>query len=350
MIEKTGQQIIDLYCQNRKETMRPIVIPPIPDSKFIDKLPEDVKLEGQNADEKNLQDGYTAEMKVFRRFEDIQRDVIVLHQLDYTHEQYCAFSPSHRCNNKRCKKVPPVHVCHQPKKNIDGEHDFIVISRTFAAVFEVKGLSFAGPVDMDRMGSCFTDASRQIKTATDLIKAIDPLFMVYEFAVFSNISRAEVDERHHISDDSSLLFSEDLDDLNWMIDWLETNPPLILSPSKLVESGEKIKRCLLGLWCVNSENRWDHTLCSLSRCILDIDSKLRRAVLTRKLVDEVTAERTKSSGKNKKKKDVQTKNKTYPQNPDMVAAPELFQKYLNVKSKTQMQLDVFNSDEQFLWV
>ena len=118
LIEKAGQQIIDLYCQNREETMSPVMIPPIPDSKFIDKLPEDVELEGQNADEKNLQDGYTAEMKVFRRFEDIKRDVIVLHQLDYTHEQYCAFSPNHRCNNKRCKKVPPVHECHQPKKTL----------------------------------------------------------------------------------------------------------------------------------------------------------------------------------------------------------------------------------------
>ena len=140
-IEETiGRQVLEKFCQRIDGTPGPIMIPPIPESKHIDKLPEDVELEGQTLAEKNLQEGYEAEVKVFRRFEELRGDVIVLHQLEYTHEQYCSFIPGHKCNKKNCEKGPEVHPCHQVKGNIDGETDFVVISSTFVAVFEVKGL------------------------------------------------------------------------------------------------------------------------------------------------------------------------------------------------------------------
>ena len=84
-----GRQILLQYCQIRDESSGPIMIPPIPDSKFVDKLPKDMVLQGQ--------DGYEAEVKVFRCFEELRRKVIILHQLEYTHEQYSAFLPCHPC-------------------------------------------------------------------------------------------------------------------------------------------------------------------------------------------------------------------------------------------------------------
>ena len=336
--------------------MSPIMIPPIPDSKFIDKLPEEEQLEGQNAAEKELQDGYEAEVKVFRRFEDIERNIIVLHGLDYTHEQYCAFLPYHVCNNKRCNRAPAaVHECHQPKKNIDGEHDFIVFGRSFAAVFEVKGASLKDAEEdiWDHiLRSCCDDGLKQRKRVIGLIRSVDSCLPVYQFTVFSNVSRDEVDEQ--FLRDEFLLFIEDLENLEHVVDWCEEFSQceaLRLINSKIVgQHIDEVERCLLGLWCVNTESKWDHTLCSLSRCILDIDSKLRRVVLTRKLVDKMAAELIKSFGRNKKKKVAQLMKKTYPHNPGMADAPELFQKYLNVESLTQGQLDVFNNNEQFLWV
>ena len=252
-----GQQIIDLYCQNRGETMSPVMIPPIPDSKFIDKLPEAVKLEGQNAAEKNLQDGYIAEVKVFRRFEDIKKNIIVLHQLDYTHEQYSAFLPNHNCNIESCRRGPAVHRCHQAKKNIDGEHDFVVFGRSFAAVFEVKGASLKDiEADLlDRMlRSCCDDGLKQRKRVVDLIRSVDSSLPVYQFTVFSNVSRDEVEEQ--FLRDETLLFIEDLENLEHVVDWCEVFSQckaLRLINSQIVgQHIDEVERCLLGLWCVNT--------------------------------------------------------------------------------------------------
>ena len=44
------------------------------------------------------------------------------------------------------------------------------------------------------------------------------------------------------------------------------------------------------------------------------------------------------------------KRKVYPENPGIVEAPNLFKDYLNISCLTQDQLDVFHSEERFLWV
>ena len=346
-ITKVGQQILDKYCQKGDEIRGRIMIPPIPDSKFIDKLPEDVELEGQNAAEKELQDGYEAEVKVYRCLEEVQSNVIVIHQLDYTHEQYnAAFLPNHPCNAKMCKRGLDTHDCHKPKKNLEGETDFVVIGMNFVAVLEVKGLSLQScteDVGELKMKGCVEDASRQRKRMVDLIRSVDSTLMVYEFTLLTNVSREEVDEKY--LSDKTLLFSEDLDHLVHIIDSCE------VFSSNTLKSGiiKNVAWCLLGLWCINQDNKWDITTCSLPKCIMDIDSKLRRALVTRKSVDEIAAEVNRSSGKNKGRKSSSCK-KEYPKNPDMVDAPSLFQKYLNVKSLTKDQLDIFESEERFLWV
>ena len=345
-ITKIGQQVLDNYCLKGDEIRGRIMIPPIPDSKFIDKLPEDVELEGQNAAEKELQEGYEAEVKVYRCLEEVESNVIVVHQLDYTHEQYAAFLPNHPCNAKKCKRGLDTHDCHQPKKNVEGETDFVVIGMNFVAVLEVKGLSLQGcteDVGELKMKGCVEDASRQRKRMVDLISSVDSTLMVYEFTLLTSVSREEVDEKYW--SDETLLFSEDLDHLVQIIDSCE------VFSSNALKSGiiKNVAWCLLGLWCINQDNKWDITSCSLPKCIMDIDSKLSRVLITRKSEDEVFAEVNRSSGKNKGRKKTSSK-KTYPKNPEMVDAPSLFQKYLNVKSLTKGQLDIFESKERFLWV
>ena len=107
---------------------------------------------------------------------------------------------------------------------------------------------------------------------------------------------------------------------------------------------EKLKCCLLGLRCINHDESWNLDKCHLTKCILDIDQRLRKALVTRKLVDK---ERIKEISTRRKGK---AKIRKYPKNPDLVEAPKIFKEYLKISSLTQDQLDVFNSEERFLWV
>ena len=102
------------------------------------------------------------------------------------------------------------------------------------------------------------------------------------------------------------------------------------------------------LWCINQENKWenkwDFSSCSFPKCLKDVDEKLRYALITRKLVDEAKSKEYPKKGKGK------GKIKKYPYNSEMVDAPQLFKEYLKINSLTKDQLDVFRSDERFLWV
>ena len=350
--EKIGREILEKHCQGSG----PIMIPPIPDSKFFEKLAEE-----QDAAFKELQDGYEAEVKVYRCFEELKRDVIVIHQLSYTHEQYFSVFPDHACSKKKCKNGPEVHPCHQPDVNVDGETDFVVIGPDFVAVFEVKGLTVSkyltccseliSKCSVRRNGiklsvqernavkfeGCCEDAARQRNRMVNLVKHLNSSIDVYQFTIFPNISIDEVDEGYLL--DKTLLFSEDMDTFS---SWFDTNIPQI--PVDKVPDCDmlSIKRCLLGLWCINQDNKWDLSKCSLSKCILDVDQKLKKALVTRQAWDEFKHENISKKGKNKRK--------AYPENKKMVPAPNIFRKYLNIDCLTQGQLDVFNCEEKLVWI
>ena len=68
--KKIGRQILERIDQTRDASSGPTMIPPIPVSKFIDKLP-DGELVGRNITEKKLQESYKAEVKLYRSLEDI---------------------------------------------------------------------------------------------------------------------------------------------------------------------------------------------------------------------------------------------------------------------------------------
>ena len=334
---KIGRQILERIDQTRDASSGPTMIPPIPDSKFIDKLPEGV-LEGQNVMEKELQDSYETEVKLYRILEDMNKNYLVIHQLEFTHEQYSAFVGEHLCNKKNCKKGPQDHRCHKEAKEVEGECDIVVVGENFVAIFEVKAFNFENTKeDEHKLQGCYSSAIKQRKRMKSLIQSVCSSVMIFEFTVFSNISIDEVGEGH--LKDETLLFSEDLEIL-----------PSIFNDERLslstLQKSARDKLCcsLLGLWCIDKEGKWNFDECGLPSCIKEIDQKLRKALVTRKSVDE---EEIKTSAKRRK---VKSKTKKYPQNPEMVEAPKLFKDHLNINCLTRDQLDVFNSKERFLWV
>ena len=263
--ETVGKKILEEYCQKRGKTSGAIImLPPIPASKFIDKLPEDVMLKGANLNEKEHQDAYEAEVKLYRMLEEVEGNNIVIHQLDYTHGQYCAFLPQHQCDKNNCKKIPVGHLCHKLPKELEGECDFIVIGDHFVAVFEVKGLSLQNTeLDTEKFKGCCESAVIQRKRLRNLVKSIDPLVMMYEFTMFPNINMEEVGQDELYLCDETILFSDHLDDMDWMIDWFETNSLENVSRKHEISSN-RIRRCLLGLWWINQDNNYNKlTECSL---------------------------------------------------------------------------------------
>ena len=330
---KVGRPILDNYCKKKYGPPCPIMMPPLPASKFIDKIPEYIELKGANIQEKEHQDAYEAEVKVYRCIEEMKGHYVVIHQFEYTHEQYSAFLPNHQC--KKTKKQT---------REIEGECDFVVVGNQFVAVLEVKGLSMQHTVDdSKRIKGCCNSAQKQRTRTSDLVKSIEPSMMVYEFTVFPNISMEEVEQQYLC--DETILFSEDLDNFEHIVRSCETFASLPVTGTVVKSARDKLCCCLLGLWCIDQQNKWKQwqlDICSLSYCIIDISKKLRRALVTRKLIDEDN-----HNACSKKKKG---KEKKYPENPEIVVAPELFKHHLNINCLTKHQLDVFNSNERFLWV
>ena len=324
-------------------TSGPIMIPSIPDSKFIGKLPEGV-LEGVNAQEKNHQDSYEAEVRLYRCFEEIKTNCLVIHQLEFTHEQYSAFLPEHgQCIQNGCTKKPENHPCHKQPKQVEGECDFVVVGDNFVAVFEVKGLHLQDTAnDEIRFKGCCESAKRQRKRMKALIHSICPSTKVCEFTVFPNISYEEVGSWK--LKDRTMIFKNRLDSISTIINNCATNPTRSRADAKAMR--RILSSCLLGLWCIDRENKWDLCRATFPNSIKEIDQKLRKALVTRKSIDDAK-KAVSSSSKGKKRKE---KAKKYPQNPEMTEAPDIFKQFLNINCLTKDQMDVFHCQERFLWV
>ena len=113
VIEETiGRRLLENYCKEHG-TAEVKMFPPIPESKFMDKLQKGVASDGTNAQMKEHQEAYAAEVKLYRRLQEITGNCVVFHQLEYTHEQYPAFLPGHQCKKNKCKKGQDDHYCHK---------------------------------------------------------------------------------------------------------------------------------------------------------------------------------------------------------------------------------------------
>ena len=338
--QKIGRIILEKINHTRDESSGPIMIPPIPDSKFIDKLPEG-DLEGQNVQEKEHQDAYEAEVRLYRSLEDIEGNYIVIHQLEFTHEQYTALVGEHFCDKKRCKNGQKDHLCHKEPNEIEGECDMVVVGENFVIVFEVKGLKLQdAKLDTHRLKGCCESALMQRKRMKKLAQSIEPSMMIFQFTIFPNVSIGNVEDIY--LKDETVLFEEDLVIIESTIHCCQELASL---PIVTKISGEKLLCCLIGLWCIEKDGKWNLWKSSLTWCVLDIDQKLRDALVTRKSIDIDNLQNNSSKGGKAK-----AMKKNYPKNPGMFEAPKLFQDYLKINCLTQGQLDIFNCRERFLWV
>ena len=294
-IEETiGKQILDKYWHG---TRGPIMMPPIPTSKFIDRLSQNEVLHGMTVQEKEHQDAYSAEVILYRCLEEVNGNYLVIHQLEYTHIQYSAFLPKHLCDKMSCKKGAQDHLCHKRKDEIEGECDFVVVGYCFVAIFEVKALAFQDTeVDNIKFEGCRNSARMQRKRMNNLMKSIDPSVTIYEFTVFPNISTEEVEEQY--LSDETVLFSDDIENLVWIIDCCEAFTPVAQICLGLLRY--KLSCSLLGLWCIKQDNKWN-----LDDCILSTEDSL------------ITHEAKRNESKRKKGKE----KKYSPTDVEMVQAP-----------------------------
>ena len=340
-IENTiGGKMLSRFCHNRIGKSGPIMMPPLPDSKFIDKLPEG-DLEGANLQEKNHQESYEAEVRLYRCLELAKAEYLVIHQLEFTHEQYSAFLPEHgKCTKMGCKNGQDDHSCHKKPREIEGEIDLVVVLNDVVCVLEVKGLVLQGTNEDDiRFKGCYESAQAQRKRLKDLIHAIDSSVAVFEFTAFPNIFIDDVNLNY--LNDATLLFFEDLEDLPSIIELSAAYSPPV-SRTDRIATRDKLYSCLLGLWFVNVENKWDGNQGSMTRQIKKVDNALKKALITRKLFDQSEKYLNGEKGKVKVKK--------YPENPELIEAPDLFKNHLNINCLTKDQLDVFHCKERFVWI
>ena len=281
--ERLGEAIFEKLSERGDCTTVPIMVPPIPDSKFIDKLPKGAPNSIQ-VTEKEHQDAYEAEVKLYRSLEEMKRGYLVIHQLEFTHEQYSSFHPSHLCDKKRCKVGSKDHRCHRKAKEIEGECDLVVVGNKFVAIIEVKGLGLQGDEkDSQKIKGCCLSAIAQRKRMKELAHAIDSSMIIFEFTAFPNISIKEIDDQYLKNE--TLLFSDDVRHLTAIMECCETYASLQTLSRDMGKARGKMCRCLLGMWLINVENKWEFSKCDITYCIQDISQKLRNAIVTRKLMD-----------------------------------------------------------------
>ena len=96
----------------------------------------------------------------------------------------------------------------------------------------------------------------------------------------------------------------------------------IIMPGYNQDSHEKVKYILLAIWATQKK------CSSLGQCIMDIDMKLKEG----HIIFEPKASKKRST------------------NPDVVKSPDFINNYVGVRNLTTQQNDVFNSNENLMWI
>ena len=405
-VKQLGQRILAKIISKENPWTETTMLPPIPDSRFIDKLP---RVKNRNYDtEKGHQVGYEAEVKLYRTFEKLKRNLIVIHHLEYTHDQYFAFIPEHMCDSRSCKAGfaqssklnkryswqssedsstladhddPPLlqlvqqqteHRCHNQPNNKDGECDFVVIGQGFVAVFEVKASCFVRLKNRDSAGklerfeACKASALRQRKKIIALIRSVTTDVPVFGYTVFSNISRVDLSGIGFTctEENEDLLLSDDLSDFAGWFD--KRFPVLPKSEDPHRENNnethlmEGLKSVILGLWCMDSKNCYDESICNFAERIIKLDTNLKRALITdRSLKESQALKQPLLSVSPRPGKRIRFYSCTSPSSSasgsdhddhEIQDSSDIFKNFLDIRCLSKRQQEIFDSSERFLWV
>ena len=401
-VKQLGQRILAKITSKENPWTETTMLPPIPDSRFIDRLP---RIKNRNYDtERGHQIGYEAEVKLYRTFEKLKRNLIVIHHLEYTHDQYFAFVPEHLCDSRSCKAGtvqsskrnkkyswqssedsstladhdPPLlqlvqlqteHPCHNQSNNKDGECDFVVIGEGFVVVFEVKASCVARLKNRDSAGklerfkASYASALRQREKIIALIRSVTPDVPVFGYTVFSNISREDLLGIGFTctEENKDLLLSDDLSDFGTWFD--KQFPVLPENPNRenINETHvmEELKNVILGLWCMDSKNCHDESICNFANCIIKLDTNLKRAFITDRSLKEnlalqqpllsVSSRPGKRSRFDSCSPSSSASGSDYDDH-EIQDSSLIFKKFLDIRCLSKRQQVIFDCSERFLWV
>ena len=321
ILEAAGKTIREKYCNKNKyiKEREAIMFPPAPNlSSFIDAFHRET-LSNKEKIEKQRQDEYEAEVEVFRALER-EENIIVLHGLKYTHQQYSFCVPSHESSD--CKK-----------KDLEeeGECDFVVIGDNFLAVLEVKSPDMNSKNPEKMFSDRYKESINQRVRTIDMINGIfqqtssseNPV--IFEFSVFNRMRKEDVQRfaKYKSLTADALKKIALKDDMDYFKHWWREN---IIS--KVTEDMQPLDNrpvnVLLGLWCADNKNNCDVEKCSLANCILEIDDKLKSEIITRVPKGPI--------------------------NKDVKGASPVFKKYLGIECLTSQQAEIFKSKKNFLWI
>ena len=281
----------------------PIMIPPAPLSRFVDKLDKEGfaemnklrKSDKRTYDlRKNLRidarEGYEAEVCVYRAIERLKltQKVIVLHSLKYLQSDFQFFTGEEK----------------------EGECDILVIGENFFVIIEVK----KNPTDQKKGKEQALRTKKLIEGIFKKISQTATPFIMHHVAFPFTTKKGR-------APDAACIYKEDL-----MGDgfgkWWKTNIH-INNDQQFHDLYEQTKDVLIALWAtnINDKNRdFESFRCSLGWNIMDIDEKLKKGHITfipRGGIDPKTS------------------------NPSVKEAPEEIRDYLEVEYITTEQHDAF---------
>ena len=330
---QNGENIFFKFC-TFPDNLHPTMLPRAPDQTYIDRYPENSP---DFKDERQRQFDYEAEVIVYRALEKLdEKRVIVLHNFEYTHDQYCLCDHSHSRDKKTCKGC-------KNSLNKEGECDFLILCPGYFVLMEVKNMCHVVPIDKEKhfkaLCGTFRKSADQRKKIASLIQFIEKDAIIFQFTAYPNFSKpfrgqfqSSENKEFQLSDSelSTVIFKEDIVDFNNNNElnfsfWWKNNTTIV--PETIYNPGSFEKDMLLAIWATDKK-KCDQSKCSLANCILETDKRLKEGKFTFST----------KKGKNRA------------QNPGVKKAPDVIKNYVQVENLTVEQCEAFNSTEKMLWI
>ena len=405
---KNGKEIFLKFC-NSPDNLHPTMLPRAPDQTYIDRYPESSDFR----DELKRQSDYEAEIIVYRALEKLpDNKIIVLHNFEFTHHQYCLCDQSHLRN--KCK----ANGC---KKSLDkeGECDFLIVCPDSIVIIEVKNMSHIyNAVDKEKhfkaLSGTFRKSVEQRKKIEYLIRCIEKDTTIRQFTAYPNFSKqfkgqfqASEDTGFQLSESelSTVIFHEDIVDVNKINDnnsrelitsetSTEVRETRETSPEEEQNCFSRFFNCLRGCFLrardterqissddissdedlfsngissdedLSSFGSWwnnNATIAQDPRISNDAFQKVRNMLLAIWATDKNYCDQSKCSLancisnideglKSGKFTFLPKKGKNRAQNPGVVPAPDVIRNYIKVENLTVEQYKAFESSENLLWI
>ena len=300
---KRGKKLFEAFSLKSDDYAR--MFPTCPNHKYVDLHKSPVESEEQRnraENDKQKQQDYEAEVKVYRALEKLKgQHIVVIHSLKYTHYQYRMWDSNHSA--KECSKRKEQPTCKKGLNSDEGENDFVVIGPDYIVLIEVKNaeekasqesmsdFAKAAVEQMDKLQHVIRGIAKesieketvQSESETQRDNKITP-FKVFRFVAFPGInsnlpgSKSVNYAKESLPMKLKCIFSSDLGDLAV---WWQTNVTGNFDSSVEDVHGdlEKVKHVLWTLWATEGSN-FDGSSVGLQSDLIETDRRLRESEIT----------------------------------------------------------------------